>query len=108
MTGVAVEGSGVGQRGEGQRVGALPWAGQDVHDGHEPWDVADDPERQLGLGYKHGDGEDDAEEGEGVEGEDHLAQEEGRGRSRSASSTEGSAQRNPQEAPEWKRSSKQE
>ena len=54
----------------------VPWGWQHVHDRHGGGDVAHHPEGEGGLWHKHGEGEHDAEEGEGVEGENHLAEEE--------------------------------
>ncbi|WVZ94312.1 hypothetical protein U9M48_040218 [Paspalum notatum var. saurae] len=57
---------------EGERLGRR----QDVEDGHEHRDVADDPDGQLRLRHEHGQRQDHAEEREGVEGQHQLPQQE--------------------------------
>jgi hypothetical protein len=49
---------------------------QDVEDGHEHGDVADDPDGQLRFRHEHGERQDHAEEREGVEGQHQLPQQE--------------------------------
>jgi hypothetical protein len=48
---------------------------EDVQQGHGRRDVAHDPGRELGFGNKHRHGKDDAEKGEGIEGQNELAEE---------------------------------